>query len=90
MQPLAFSSAHSTGSAHGTRGATGMYTDVSVQGAAASDNASHALIGMLFDAALGALAHARGAMREGDVPGKARAILPPATRVTLPPLTDPS
>ena len=53
---------------------TGMYTDVGVQGAAASDNASHALISMLFDGALGALARARGAMREGDVPGKSRAI----------------
>jgi flagellar secretion chaperone FliS len=53
---------------------TGMYTDVGVQGAAASDNASHALIGMLFDGAMGAMARARGAMHEGDIEAKARAI----------------
>ena len=53
---------------------TGMYTDVGVQGAAASDNASHALVGMLFDAALGALARARGAIQQGDIEAKSQAI----------------
>lgn len=52
----------------------GIYTDVSVQGAAASENSSHALIGMLYDGLLGAIARARGALRDGDVEGRARAI----------------
>ena len=74
MQPLAFSSALSTSRQSHTSGAASMYTDVGVQGAAASDNASHALVGMLFEGALGAVARARGAMREGDIPGKSNAI----------------
>jgi flagellar secretion chaperone FliS len=53
---------------------TGMYTDVGVQGAAASDNSGHALVGMLFDAALGALARARGAIQQGDIEAKSQAI----------------
>jgi flagellar protein FliS len=51
-----------------------LYTDVGVQGAAASDNASHALIAMLFDGALGAIARARGAMDRGDTVDKAAAV----------------
>lgn len=51
-----------------------MYTDVGVQGAAASDGSGHALIGMLFDGALAAIARARGAMQAGDVAAKSRAV----------------
>jgi flagellar secretion chaperone FliS len=53
---------------------TGMYTDVGVQGAAASDNSSHALVGMLFEAAMGAMARARGALAQGDIVAKGQAI----------------
>ena len=68
MQPLAYAPARTANRM------AGMYTDVGVQGAAASENASHALIGMLFEAALGALARARGAIQQGDVEGKAHGI----------------
>lgn len=50
-----------------------MYTDVGVQGAA-SDASGHALIGMLYEGALGAIARARGAIESGDVVAKGRAI----------------
>jgi flagellar protein FliS len=50
------------------------YTDVGVQGAAANGDAGHALIGMLFDGALGAIARARGALQAGDIAAKSRAI----------------
>lgn len=51
----------------------GLYTDVGVQGAA-SDLSGHALVGMLYDGALEAIARARGAIQRGDVPAKSRAI----------------
>lgn len=50
-----------------------MYTDVGVQGAA-SDASGHALIGMLYEGAVGAIARARGAIEAGDVVAKGRAI----------------
>ncbi len=52
---------------------TGLYTDVGVQ-SAAGDRSGHALVGMLFEGALEAVARARGALQRGDLPGKSRAI----------------
>lgn len=59
---------------HPAQRARNLYTDVGVQGAAASDNASHALISMLFDGALGAIARARGAMESGETAAKGAAV----------------
>ncbi len=53
---------------------SGMYTDIGVQGAAASDTSGHQLISMLFDGLLGAIHRARGAMQAKDVETKSRAI----------------
>jgi flagellar secretion chaperone FliS len=52
----------------------GLYTDVGVQGAAGADGSGHALIGMLYEGALGAIARARGALASGDVDAKNRAV----------------
>jgi flagellar protein FliS len=38
------------------------------------DASPHRLVAMLFDGCMDAIAEARGALRSGDVPGKARAI----------------
>lgn len=51
-----------------------LYTDVGVQSAAASDHAGHALVGMLYEGALAAIARARGAIQLGDLAAKSRAI----------------
>ncbi len=64
---------HRHGGPAGNRFAS-LYTDVGVQCAAASDSSSHALIGMLYEGALGAIARARGAMQSRDVAAKSRAI----------------
>lgn len=53
---------------------SGMYTDIGVQGAAASDNSGHQLIAMLFDGLVAAIQRARGAIQARDVEGKSRAI----------------
>lgn len=53
---------------------SGLYTHVSVQGAASSDASGHELIAMLFDGLLGTIARARGALAQGDIEGKSRAI----------------
>lgn len=52
----------------------GLYTDVGVQSAAAGDHSGHALVGMLYEGALEAIARARGALQRGDVVTKARGI----------------
>ncbi len=52
----------------------GMYSDVGAQATANTDASGHALIGMLYDGALAAIARARGALRDGDVAAKAQAI----------------
>ena len=51
-----------------------LYSNVTVQGAAAAENSSHQLISLLFDGLLGAIARARGAMQQGDVENKGKAI----------------
>ena len=53
---------------------THLYSNVTVQGAAAAENSSHQLISLLFDGLLGAIARARGAMQQGDVENKGKAI----------------
>ena len=53
---------------------THLYSNVTVQGAAAAENSSHQLISLLFDGLLGAIARARGAMQQGDVENKVKAI----------------
>jgi flagellar secretion chaperone FliS len=54
--------------------ASNLYTNVSVEGAAASDRSGHELVTLLFDGLLGNIARARGFMKQGDIEGKARAI----------------
>lgn len=51
-----------------------LYTHVSVEGAAAGDRSGHELVALLFDGLLAAVARARGAIQQGDVPGKGRAV----------------
>jgi flagellar protein FliS len=53
--------------------AANLYTNVSVDGAA-SDRSGHELVSLLFDGLLGAMARARGAMQQGDIEQKSRAI----------------
>ena len=66
--------ASSQASANAMNRMSTMYTHVGVQGAASSDTSGHELIAMLFDGLLGAIAAARGALRNADVPAKARAM----------------
>jgi flagellar protein FliS len=54
--------------------ASSLYTNVSVSGAAAGDRSGHALVALLFDGLVGAIARARGALQQGDIEGKAKAI----------------
>lgn len=51
-----------------------LYTLVSVEGAAAGDKTGHELVALLFDGLVGAINRARGALGQGDIPGKAHAI----------------
>jgi flagellar secretion chaperone FliS len=53
--------------------AANLYTHVSVEGAA-GDRSGHELVTLLFDGLLGAIARARGAMLQGDIEGKSKAI----------------
>lgn len=53
----------------------GLYTDVGVQSAANADHSGHALIGMLYEGALAAIARARGALAAGDKEAKAKAVI---------------
>lgn len=53
---------------------SGMYTDIGVQGAAASDTSGHQLIAMLYDGLLAAIHRARGAIQAGDIETKSRSI----------------
>jgi flagellar secretion chaperone FliS len=54
--------------------ASNLYTHVSVEGAAAGDRSGHELVSLLFNGLLGAIARARGAIQQGDIEGKGRAI----------------
>jgi flagellar protein FliS len=58
---------------HRQKFAANLYTNVSVDGAAA-DRSGHELVALLFDGLLAAMARARGAMQQGDIEGKSRAI----------------
>ena len=51
-----------------------LYTNVSVSGAAAGDRSGHELVALLFDGLVGAIARARGALQQGDIEGKSRAV----------------
>jgi flagellar secretion chaperone FliS len=53
--------------------AANLYTHVSVEGAA-GDRSGHELVALLFDGLLAALARARGAMQQGEIELKSRAI----------------
>ena len=53
---------------------SGLYTNISVTGAAAGDRSGHELVALLFDGLVGAIARARGALQQGDIEGKAKAI----------------
>jgi flagellar protein FliS len=53
--------------------AANLYTNVSVEGAA-GDRSGHELVSLLFDGLHGAMARARGAMQQGDIEQKGRAI----------------
>jgi flagellar protein FliS len=58
---------------HRQKFAANLYTNVSVDGAA-GDRSGHELVTLLFDGLVGAMARARGAMQQGDIEGKSRAI----------------
>jgi flagellar protein FliS len=51
-----------------------LYANVQVQGAEAADRSGHELVALLFDGLLGAIARARGAVQQGDVENKGKAI----------------
>jgi flagellar secretion chaperone FliS len=58
---------------HRQKFAANLYTHVSVDGAA-GDRSGHELVALLFDGLIAAIARARGAMQQGDIDAKARAI----------------
>jgi len=51
-----------------------LYAHVQVQGAEAADRSGHELVALLFDGLLGAIARARGAVQQGDIENKGKAI----------------
>ena len=51
-----------------------LYANVRVQGAAAAENSGHQLVSLLFDGLLGAIARARGALQQGQIENKGKAI----------------
>jgi flagellar protein FliS len=51
-----------------------LYANVQVQGAEAADRSGHELVALLFDGLLGAIARARGAVKQGDIENKGKAI----------------